>query len=665
MQIEEGININLLIESIMTERTENREVLPTEEKYHPSMGSFEKTYRDSIDHPDEFWSKAATILDWDRRWDRVLDESNPPFYKWFVNGKMNVSYNAVDRHLLSHRRNKAAFIWVGENGEEKIITYDGLYRRVNNLAFALQNLGIKKGDRILIYLPMILEAPVAMLAAARIGATFSFVFAGFGASAVAERIEDAKAKMVITADGGYRNGKIVELKKIIDEALEQTSTVSNVIVVRRTGHNVSMQEDRDIWYHDVVRDGMNYVKPVEMDSNDPLYILYTSGTTGKPKGVVHGNGGYAVWVANTMKWAFNPDEDDRWWCAADIGWVTGHSYIVFAPLILGLTSVMYEGSITYPEPDRLWEIIERYRVNILYTSPTAIRTLMRFGEKYPKMHDLSTLKTLGTVGEPINPAAWKWYYENIGNSKCPIIDTYWQTETGGFVIAPALGIGLPPLKPGSATFPMPGIDPVILDENGKEVKSGEKGFIAYRKPWPGMFLTLNNDPDRFKSVYFEKFNGKYYCGDYAVKDNEGYYWLLGRADEVLKVSGHRLGTIEIEDALISSREVAEAAAFGKPDETKGESIVTFVVIKDEFKGTPEMISTLRKRIREELGPIYVPDEVHIVNTLPKTRSGKIMRRVVKAVFLGQLPGDISTLESSVSVDEIRTAIETFKKETSK
>ncbi|MCI2413383.1 MAG: acetate--CoA ligase, partial [Cuniculiplasma sp.] len=543
----------------MTERTENREVLPTEEKYHPSMGSFEKTYRDSIDHPDEFWSKAATILDWDRRWDRVLDESNPPFYKWFVNGKLNVSYNAVDRHLLSHRRNKAAFIWVGENGEEKIITYDGLYRRVNNLAFALQNLGIKKGDRILIYLPMILEAPVAMLAAARIGATFSFVFAGFGASAVAERIEDAKAKMVITADGGYRNGKIVELKKIIDEALEQTSTVSNVIVVRRTGHNVSMQEDRDIWYHDVVRDGMNYVKPVEMDSNDPLYILYTSGTTGKPKGVVHGNGGYAVWVANTMKWAFNPDEDDRWWCAADIGWVTGHSYIVFAPLILGLTSVMYEGSITYPEPDRLWEIIERYRVNILYTSPTAIRTLMRFGEKYPKMHDLSTLKTLGTVGEPINPAAWKWYYENIGNSKCPIIDTYWQTETGGFVIAPALGIGLPPLKPGSATFPMPGIDPVILDENGKEVKSGEKGFIAYRKPWPGMFLTLNNDPDRFKSVYFEKFNGKYYCGDYAVKDNEGYYWLLGRADEVLKVSGHRLGTIEIEDALISSREVAEAA----------------------------------------------------------------------------------------------------------
>ncbi len=649
----------------MADTSEIRDVLPVEERYHPGIGAFEKTHKESLDHPEEFWSNAATVVDWYKTWDKVLDDSNPPFYKWFINGKINISYNAVDRHLTSHRRNKAAYMWIGENGEEKIITFDGLYRRVNNLAAALLNLGIKKGERILIYLPMILEAPVAMLASARIGATFSFVFAGFGASAIAERIEDAGAKMVITADGAYRNGKIIELKRIMDEALEQTSTVSNVIVVKRTHQNVPMEEGRDIWYQDIVGDGMTYVKPVEMDSNDPLYILYTSGTTGKPKGVVHGNGGYAVWVTNTMKWAFNPDEDDRWWCAADIGWVTGHSYIVFAPLILGLTSIMYEGSITYPAPDRMWEIIERYRVNILYTSPTAIRTLMRFGEKYPKMHDISTLKVLGTVGEPINPAAWKWYYEIIGKSNCPIIDTYWQTETGGFVISPSFGLGLPPLKPGSATFPMPGIDPVILDESGNEVKSGEKGFIAYRKPWPGMFLTLNNDPDRFKKTYFERFRGMYYCGDYALKDKDGYYWLLGRADEVLKVSGHRLGTIEIEDALISSREVAEAAVFGKPDDIKGESIVAFVVIKDDFKGTPEIVGTLRKRIREELGPIYVPDEIHLVKNLPKTRSGKIMRRVVKAVFLGQLPGDITTLESSASVDEIKDAISEFRKESNR
>ena len=649
----------------MADTSEIRDVLPVEERYHPGIGAFEKTHRESLDHPEEFWSKAATVLDWYKTWDKVLDNSNPPFYKWFINGKLNISYNAVDRHITSHRRNKAAYMWIGENGEEKIITFDGLYRRVNNLAAALLNLGIKKGDRILIYLPMILEAPVAMLASARIGATFSFVFAGFGASAIAERIEDAGAKMVITADGAYRNGKIIELKRIMDEALEQTSTVSNVIVVKRTHQNVPMEEGRDIWYQDIVGDGMTYVKPVEMDSNDPLYILYTSGTTGKPKGVVHGNGGYAVWVTNTMKWAFNPDEDDRWWCAADIGWVTGHSYIVFAPLILGLTSIMYEGSITYPAPDRMWEIIERYRVNILYTSPTAIRTLMRFGEKYPKMHDISTLKVLGTVGEPINPAAWKWYYEIIGKSNCPIIDTYWQTETGGFVISPSFGLGLPPLKPGSATFPMPGIDPVILDESGNEVKTGEKGFIAYRQPWPGMFLTLNNDSDRFKKTYFERFRGMYYCGDYALKDKDGYYWLLGRADEVLKVSGHRLGTIEIEDALISSREVAEAAVFGRPDDIKGESIVAFVVIKDDFKGTPEIVGTLRKRIREELGPIYVPDEIHLVKNLPKTRSGKIMRRVVKAVFLGQLPGDITTLESSASVDEIKDAISEFRKESNR
>ncbi len=645
----------------MSKEEETRDVLPTKEYYNPKMGNYQEVYRKSIEEPEKFWQEQSRILDWFKGFDTVLDDSNPPFYRWFKGGKLNICYNAVDRHVKMHRRNKAAYIWVAENGDEKIITYDGLYRRVNNFAKALLDMGMKKGDRVVIYLPMIPEAPVALLACARIGVIFSFVFAGFGAGALADRIKDSGAKMLITSDGANRSGKVIDLKGIVDEALEQTSTVNTVVVVKRTGNSVNMEEGRDIWWHDVVKDGQAYVDPEWMDSTDPLYILYTSGTTGKPKGVLHGTGGYGVWVASTLKWAFDPQEDDRWWCAADIGWVTGHSYIVFAPLILGLTSIMYEGAITYPSPDRMWEIIERYRVNILYTSPTAIRTLMRYGEKYPRMHDLSTLKTLGTVGEPINPSAWKWYYENIGYSRCPIIDTYWQTETGGFAISPSLNLGLPPLKPGSATFPMPGIEPVILTDSGKEVKPNEKGFIAYNRPWPGMFMTLYNDPERFKSVYFEKFKGKYYCGDYAVKDSDGYYWLLGRADEVLNVSGHRLGTIEVEDALITSQEVAEAAVFGKPDEVKGEVIVAFVVVKESAANDRDIVPKLRKRIREDLGPVYVPEEIHIVKALPKTRSGKIMRRVVKAVALGQVPGDISTLENSASVEEVKLAIEEFKK----
>ena len=647
----------------MAKVEENGNSLPVDEYISHHRGKYESLYRESIDNPEEFWNDHANVLDWSGKWDKVLDDSNAPFFKWFVNGKLNVSYNALDRHVKSHRRNKAAFIWVAESGAEKIVTYHGLLKRVNAFAKALLDAGLKKGDKIAIYLPMIIETPVVMLAAARIGVAFTAVFSGYGANSLAERINDCGAKVVVTADGANRGGKLIDLKKIVDDAVEQVTTVEEVIVVKNTGNSVNMVEGRDYWYNEVTTDQNAFIEPVIMDSNDLLYILYTSGTTGKPKGVMHGNGGYSVWIANTLKWAFDPQEDDRWWCAADIGWVTGHSYIVFAPLLLGLTSILYEGAINYPAPDRMWEIIEKYGVNLLYTSPTAIRMLMRYGDAYPMKHDLSSLRVLGTVGEPINPAAWKWYFDVIGKSRCPIIDTYWQTETGGFIVSPAAALGLGTLKPGSATFPMPGIDPVILNDEGKEVPANEKGFITVRKPWPGLMLGLNNDPERYKSVYFTKFPGKYFNGDYSLKDADGYYWLLGRADEVMKVSGHRIGTIEIEDALVSFKEVVEAAVFGKPDAVKGEGIVAFVTVKEGVSPDRLLTDRLKKGIRESMGPILVPDEIHYVLAVPKTRSGKIMRRVIKAVYTGQLPGDISTLENEASVEEIKKAIEVLKKQT--
>ncbi len=643
---------------------EYRNVLPMEDSYNHNIGKLKSVHRESLENQEQFFSNAANILDWYRKWDKVLDDSNAPFFRWYTGGKLNISYNAIDRHVESFRKNKAAFILLGENGEEKIVTYHGLLRRVNSFSKTLKDLGVSKGDRVAIYMPMILETIVAMLSCARIGAVFTVVFSGFGSEALAERINDSRAKILLTADGGFRNGKVVELKDIADRALELVTTVETVIVVRRTGSKIQMKENRDYWWDDIVMDRTENVEPEVMDSNDPLYILYTSGTTGKPKGIVHGTGGYAVWTASTLRWAFDPNENDRLWTAADIGWVTGHSYIVFAPLILGLTSIIYEGSFTYPKPDRMWNIVEHYGVNILYTSPTAIRALMRYGDNYPLSHDLSSLKVLGTVGEPINPAAWNWFYNTIGRSRCPIVDTYWQTETGGFVISPSVNLGLVDQKPGSATFPMPGIDPVILDEDGKEVETGEKGYLAFRKPWPGLMLTVNNDPERYKSTYFSKFPGWYFTGDYCVRDRDGYFWLLGRSDEVLKVSGHRIGTIEIEDALVSSEEIVEAAVFGKPDPIKGESIVSFVILKEGVDHTADMVSTIKGRIRSELGPITVPDEIHFVSMLPKTRSGKIMRRVIKAVYLDQVPGDISTLVSGASVEEIKAAIDEFKKVTS-
>ncbi|MEM0140148.1 MAG: acetate--CoA ligase [Ferroplasma sp.] len=636
------------------------DTLPTKEKYNVQYEKYRNEYRRSLDDPNGYWKEKSAIIDWLSPFDRVLDDSKKPFFKWFVNGKTNMSYNCLDRHINNEKRNKAAIIWVAEDGREKIITYFGLYKRVNAFARTLLNMGISKGDRITIYLPMIIEAPIAMLACSRIGAVFNYVFSGFGAEALAERIKDSGSKMVITADGGYRKGKIIELKKIVDNAVDISGGVESIIVVKNTGHDVNMESERDYYWDEVIENG--YVRPEELDSNDPLFILYTSGTTGKPKGIVHGNGGYPVWIANALKWTFDPTDEDRWWCAADIGWITGHSYIVFAPMLLGLTSIMYEGAIDFPKPDRMWDIIERYGVNILYTSPTAIRLMMKFGEKYPEAHDLSSLRLLGTVGEPINPAAWHWYYHVIGNDRCPIIDTYWQTETGGFTIAPTTAFGIPDLKPGSATFPLPGIDADIFDENGKSVKSDEKGYIVIKKPWPGLMLTVNNNDKRYVETYFSKYPNIYLMGDYAIRDPEGYFWLLGRSDEVLKVSGHRIGTIEVEDALVATKEIGEAAVFGKPDTIKGDTIIAFVTLRDGYKFVPDIIEKFKKEIRSTLGPIMVPEEIHVVDALPKTRSGKIMRRVIKAVYLNQLPGDVSTLENEASVDEIKKAVDIIKKE---
>ncbi len=634
--------------------------LPTNSSFSFQRGTYERFYKSSIENTNEFWNEQANILDWHLKWNQVLDDRKKPFYKWFVGGRLNLSYNALDRHLKNFRRNKAAIIWVGENGEEKIVTYHGLLKRVNAMALAMRDSGIVKGDTVVIYLPMIIEAVVAVLAASRIGAVFSVVFSGFGSQALSERINNIKAKMVITADGGRRGGKIIQLKNIVDEALENCPTVEECVVVKHVDIKVEMEEGRDYWYHEITSEKSSFVEPEWLDSNDPLFVLYTSGTTGKPKGVVHSTGGYGVWAANTLKWAFDPSEDDRWWCAADIGWITGHTYIIFAPLLLGLTSIMYEGAINYPEADRMWQIIEKYAVNILYTSPTAIRMLMRYGESYPKRHDLSSLRELGTVGEPINPAAWEWYYNVIGNKRCPVIDTYWQTETGGFVISPSSNLGIGLLKPGSATLPMPGIEPIILDENGEEVGINEKGYICIKKPWPGLMLTIHEDPERYKSVYFSRFEGIYFNGDYAMKDKDNYYWLLGRSDEVIKVSGHRIGTIEIEDALVASGEISEAAVIGRKDSIKGEAIVSFVVPKIGIR-KEGLSEKLKKDIRDTMGPILVPDEIHIVDSLPKTRSGKIMRRLLKAVYLDEVPGDISTLENEASVGEIRDSIEKFKK----
>lgn len=637
--------------------------LPFNEKIFP-VKTLREEWEKSIQNPEEFWAEKAKVIDWFKTWNKVLDESNPPFYKWFSGGVLNACYNALDRHIKTHRKNMLAYIWEGEPGEIKTYTYYQLYREVNKLAEILKDFGVKKGDRVAIYLPMIPELPITMLATARIGAIHTVVFSGFSAEALADRIRDCEAKVLVTADGAYRRGKIVTLKETADRALANTPSIEKVMVVKRTGQQVPMKGGRDHWYHELMDkvEPNAYVQPEPIEATEPLFILYTSGTTGKPKGVQHGTGGYLVWAYWTLKWGFNPNESDIWWCTADIGWITGHTYNVYAPLTMGVTSFLFEGTPDYPAQDRWWDIIERHGITILYTTPTAIRMFMKFGEEWVNKHDLSTLRLLGSVGEPINPEAWRWYFRVIGKEKLPIIDTWWQTETGGFMIAPTPGIELVPLKPGSATFPLPSVKAEVYDEKGQPTPTGVKGFLVIKTPWPGMLETLWKDPERYKQTYFGRFQNVYYTGDYAVRDSEGYFWLLGRADEVLKVAGHRIGTAELESALVSHSAISEAAVMGKEDPVKGEVPVAFVVLRRGHTPSEELRAQLIQHIRTTIGPIATPEAIVFVNRLPKTRSGKIMRRVLKAVLSGAALGDVSTLEDEASIEEIKAAYEELRKQ---
>jgi acetyl-CoA synthetase len=612
-----------------------------------------KIRKQALENSEEFWEEQAKYLKWSKEWDKVLDW-NPPFAKWFVGGKLNASVNCLDRHLDSDAKNKVAIIWEGENGETNSFTYYQLYRSVNKLASALKNLGVKKGDRIAIYLPMIPQLVIAMLASSRIGAIHTVIFSGFSAQALADRANDSKSKIIITADGGYRRGKLVQLKRLVDDAISSIASVEHVIVVKRTSNDIQMGP-KDSWWHDLIENSPSYCEPELVDSTHPLYILYTSGTTGKPKGVMHSTGGYLTYLYATAKWVFDFTKEDIFFCTADIGWVTGHSYIVYAPLMHGITEIMYEGTPDYPKPDRYWAIVEKQGATILYTTPTALRMYMKFGNNIPNSFDLSSLRLLGTVGEPINPEVWMWYFKTIGKENCPIVDTWWQTETGGIMISTCTGIESVPMKPGSGTFPLPGIDAAIVDENGRPVDSDRKGYLVIRKPWPGMLMTLWEDDEKYRNTYWKKFENVYYAGDYAVSDADGYLWLLGRADDVLKVAGHRLGTMELESAFISHKAIAEAAVTSRPDQKKGESIIAFLVLRTEFLPSDQLHVELIDHIRNAVGPIATPEEIYFVNKLPKTRSGKIMRRLLKSIASGAAIGDATTLEDEASIEEIRQA----------
>jgi acetyl-CoA synthetase len=612
-----------------------------------------KIRKQALENSEEFWEEQAKYLKWFKEWDKVLDW-NPPFAKWFVGGKLNASVNCLDRHIDSDAKNKVAIIWEGENGETNSFTYYQLYRSVNKLASALKNLGVKKGDRIAIYLPMIPQLPIAMLASSRIGAIHTVVFSGFSAKALADRANDSKSKIIITADGGYRRGKLVQLKRLVDDAISSIPSVEHVIVVKRASNDIQMGP-KDSWWHDLIENSPSYCEPEVLDSTHPLYILYTSGTTGKPKGVLHSTGGYLTYAYATAKWVFDFRKEDIFFCTADIGWVTGHSYIVYAPLMHGVTEIMYEGTPDYPKPDRYWAIVEKQGATILYTTPTALRMYRKFGDTIPNSFDLSSLRLLGTVGEPISPEVWMWYFKTIGKENCPIVDTWWQTETGATMISTCTGIESVPMKPGSGTFPLPGIEASIVDENGRPVDLDRKGYLVIRKPWPGMLMTLWEDDEKYRNTYWKKFENVYYAGDYALSDADGYLWLLGRADDVLKVAGHRLGTMELESAFVSYEAIAEAAVTSKPDQKKGESIIAFLVLRTGFSPSDQLHVELVDHIRNAVGPIATPEEIYFVNKLPKTRSGKIMRRLLKSIASGAAIGDATTLEDEASIEEIKQA----------
>jgi acetyl-CoA synthetase len=641
-------DVEATIDALLSEK---RVFEPSEEFKRNALWNDPAVYERAAADPEAFWAEQAEALDWFQKWNRVMDWK-PPWVNWFIGGKLNASYNCLDRHVNSGGGDKVAYYWEGEPGEERTITYRQLYEEVCKFANGLKSLGVQKGDRVAIYLGMVPELPIAMLACARLGASHSVVFGGFAASALRDRINDAEAKVLITADGGYRRGQEVPLKVNAEDAIAECPTIEHVVTVRRTGTEHPFTEGRDVWYHDLIRDQPAECEPEQMDAEDLLYILYTSGTTGTPKGIVHTTGGYMTGVAATHRYIFDIHDDDIYWCAADIGWVTGHSYIVYGPLANHTTGIIYEGAPDWPDKDRLWSIVEKRKATILYTAPTAIRAFTRWGPEYPEKHDLSSLRLLGTVGEPINPEAWVWYWKFIGTERCPIVDTWWQTETGSILITPLPGIT--PLKPGSATRPFPGIEADIYDEQGQSVPAGRGGYLVLKRPWPAQFRTIYKDPDRYVDTYFSRYDARtYLAGDGAKRDEDGYFWLLGRIDDVMNVAGHRISTYEVESALVDNERVAEAAVVAKSDPQVGQAIVAFVTLKGGQVGDEAVAAELREHVAKVIGKIARPHSIIFTEDLPKTRSGKIMRRLLRDVAEGRSLGDVTTLANAEIVDQIR------------